>query len=74
MGMRAEVLDLRRAQAEGSALKPRPRSAVIQALEFSYELSVRSLRRHRRAQRRGAAHREPVVQPRSGSCDLLIRR
>jgi nucleotidyltransferase substrate binding protein (TIGR01987 family) len=32
-------------QAAGSALKPHLRSAVIQSFEYSYELSVRSLRR-----------------------------
>ncbi len=33
------------AQPEGAALKPHLRSAVIQSFEFTYELSVRSLRR-----------------------------
>ena len=45
LAMLAEALDLWRAQAEGSMLKPHLRSAVIQAFEFSYELSLRSLRR-----------------------------
>ncbi|MBT9488395.1 MAG: nucleotidyltransferase substrate binding protein [Rubrivivax sp.] len=43
--MLQEALDFWRAQPEGSALKPHLRSAVIQSFEFSYELSVRSLRR-----------------------------
>lgn len=33
------------AQPDGSALKPHLRSALIQSFEFSYELSVRLLRR-----------------------------
>ena len=33
------------AQPPGSVLKPHLRSAVIQSFEFSYELSLRSLRR-----------------------------
>ena len=33
------------AQPEGSPLKPHLRSAVVQSFEFSYELSVRMLRR-----------------------------
>jgi nucleotidyltransferase substrate binding protein (TIGR01987 family) len=41
----AEALTLWQSQAEGSVLKPHLRSAVIQSFEFSYELSLRSLRR-----------------------------
>ena len=40
-----EALDFWGAQPEGTALKPHLRSAVIQSFEFTYELSVRSLRR-----------------------------
>jgi nucleotidyltransferase substrate binding protein (TIGR01987 family) len=45
LGVLTEALSLWHAQAEGSVLKPHLRSAVIQAFEFSYELSLRSLRR-----------------------------
>ncbi len=45
LGMLQEALQFWGAQPEGSALKPHLRSAVIQSFEFSYELSVRSLRR-----------------------------
>lgn len=40
-----EALQFWQAQAEGSALKPHLRSAVIQSFEFTYELAVRLLRR-----------------------------
>lgn len=40
-----EALAFWQAQPDGSALKPHLRSAVIQSFEFSYELSVRMLRR-----------------------------
>ena len=43
--MLQEALDFWHAQPEGTALKPHLRSAVIQSFEFSYELSVRLLRR-----------------------------
>lgn len=45
LGSLAEVLMLWHAQAPGSVLKPHLRSAVIQSFEFSYELSLRRLRR-----------------------------
>ena len=38
-------MGFRRAQADGAPLKPYLRSAVIQSFEFSYELSVRLMRR-----------------------------
>jgi nucleotidyltransferase substrate binding protein (TIGR01987 family) len=41
----AEALMLWHAQPVGSVLKPHLRSAVIQSFEFSYELSLRGLRR-----------------------------
>ena len=40
-----EALSFWQAQAPDSALKPHLRSAVIQSFEYSYELSVRMLRR-----------------------------
>jgi nucleotidyltransferase substrate binding protein (TIGR01987 family) len=40
-----EALDFWHACAEGEALKPHLRSAVIQSFEFTYELAVRSTRR-----------------------------
>ncbi len=40
-----EALAFWQAQPQGSALKPHLRSAVIQSFEFTYELSVRMLRR-----------------------------
>ena len=40
-----EALDFWGAQPQGTALKPHLRSAVIQSFEFTYELSVRLLRR-----------------------------
>lgn len=40
-----EAIAFWQAQPDGSALKPHLRSAVIQSFEFSYELSVRMLRR-----------------------------
>lgn len=43
--MLQEALAFWQAQPDGSALKPHLRSAVIQSFEFSYELSVRLLRR-----------------------------
>lgn len=45
LGMLDEALVFWRQQPEGSALKPHLRSAVIQSFEFTYELSVRLLRR-----------------------------
>lgn len=45
LAMLNEALVFWHAQPEGSALKPHLRSAVIQSFEFSYELSVRLLRR-----------------------------
>ena len=45
LGVLAEALVLWHAQDAGSVLKPHLRSAVIQSFEFSYELSLRSLRR-----------------------------
>lgn len=52
-----EALAFWHAQADGSPLKPHLRSAVIQSFEFSYELSLRSLRR--------------VLMERSGSAPLV---
>lgn len=43
--MLQEALAFWQAQPDGTALKPHLRSAVIQSFEFSYELSVRLLRR-----------------------------
>ena len=43
--MLTEALAFWHAQPEGSAIKPHLRSAVIQSFEFSYELSLRLLRR-----------------------------
>ena len=51
-----EALTLWHAQPPGSVLKPHLRSAVIQSLEFSYELALRSLRRVL-IERAGAADR-----------------
>ena len=45
LGWLTEALTLWHAQPAGSVLKPHLRSAVIHSFEFSYELSVRSLRR-----------------------------
>jgi nucleotidyltransferase substrate binding protein (TIGR01987 family) len=45
LGWLAEALHLWQEQPEGSVFKPHLRSAVIQSFEFSYELSLRSLRR-----------------------------
>jgi nucleotidyltransferase substrate binding protein (TIGR01987 family) len=45
LAMLEEALLFWHGQAEGTALKPHLRSAVIQAFEFTYELSVRLLRR-----------------------------
>lgn len=45
LGVLAEALGLWHAEPVGTVLKPHLRSAVIQSFEFSYELSVRSLRR-----------------------------
>lgn len=45
LGMLEEALMFWHAQGDGTPLKPHLRSAVIQAFEFSYELSVRLLRR-----------------------------
>ncbi|MEY2656216.1 MAG: hypothetical protein RLZZ524_3244 [Pseudomonadota bacterium] len=41
----AEALDFWHATSEASPLKPHLRSAVLQSFEFSYELSVRTLKR-----------------------------
>lgn len=41
-----EAIAFWHAQAGGPALRPHLRSAVIQSFEFTYELSVRLLRRH----------------------------
>lgn len=40
-----EALAFWQTQPEGNALKPHLRSAVIQSFEFTYELSIRMLRR-----------------------------
>lgn len=45
LGWLTEALMLWHAQDAGSVLKPHLRSAVIQSFEFTYELSLRSLRR-----------------------------
>ena len=45
LAMLREALDFWHQQADGTPLKPHLRSAVIQSFEFSYELSVRLLRR-----------------------------
>ncbi len=45
LGWLSEALSLWHAQPVGTVLKPHLRSAVIQSFEFSYELSLRSLRR-----------------------------
>ena len=45
LGWLTETLALCHAQPVGSVLKPHLRSAVIQSFEFTYELSLRSLRR-----------------------------
>jgi nucleotidyltransferase substrate binding protein (TIGR01987 family) len=45
LGMLTEALTFWAAQPDGTPLKPHLRSAVIQSFEFSYELSVRLLRR-----------------------------
>jgi nucleotidyltransferase substrate binding protein (TIGR01987 family) len=53
-----EALKFWHEQAQGSPLKRHLRSAVIQSFEFSYELSVRSLRR--------------VLVERVASADLVV--
>jgi nucleotidyltransferase substrate binding protein (TIGR01987 family) len=58
LGWLAEALALWHEQPAGSMLKPHLRSAVIQSFEFSYELSLRSLRR--------------VLIERSGSADRVV--
>ena len=45
LAMLTEALTFWAAQPDGTPLKPHLRSAVIQSFEFSYELSVRLLRR-----------------------------
>lgn len=45
LAMLQEALVFWQAQADGAALKPHLRLAVIQSFEFTYELSVRLLRR-----------------------------
>lgn len=45
LGWLKEALELWQGLPEGSVLKPRLRSAVIQSFEFTYQLSLRSLRR-----------------------------
>ena len=45
LALLTEALAFWAAQPDGTALKPHLRSAVIQSFEFSYELSVRLLRR-----------------------------
>lgn len=45
LGWLSEALSLWHEQPVGSVLKPHLRSSVIQSFEFSYELSLRSLRR-----------------------------
>ena len=45
LGWLTEALVLWQTQPLGSVLKPHLRSAVIQSFEFTYELSLRSLRR-----------------------------
>ena len=57
LGVLAEALQLWHSQDAGSVLKPHLRSAVIQSFEFSYELSLRSLRR--------------VLVERAGSADRI---
>lgn len=56
LGWLTEALALWHAQPDGSVLKPHLRSAVIQSFEYSYELSLRSLRRVL-IERAGAADR-----------------
>lgn len=53
-----EALRFWHEQPQGSALKPHLRSAVIQSFEFTYELSVRMLRR--------------VLVERSEAADLIV--
>lgn len=48
------------AQADGTPLKPHLRSAVIQSFEFTYELSLRLLRR--------------ILMERAASADLVASR
>ena len=45
LALLTEALAFWHAQPEGTLLKPHLRSAVIQSFEFTYELSVRTLRR-----------------------------
>ena len=45
LGWLTEALALWHAQPIGTVLKPHLRSAVIQSFEFTYELSLRSMRR-----------------------------
>ena len=57
LGWLTEALALWHAQPVGTVLKPHLRSAVIQSFEFTYELSLRSLRR--------------VLVERAGSADRI---
>jgi nucleotidyltransferase substrate binding protein (TIGR01987 family) len=45
LGQLVEALQLWQSLADGAPLKPHLRSSVIQSFEFSYELSVRAMRR-----------------------------
>lgn len=45
LGVLVEAMSLWQAETTGTVLKPHLRSAVIQSFEFTYELSVRTLRR-----------------------------
>lgn len=45
LAMLEEAITFWRAQPDAAPLKPHLRSAVIQSFEYSYELSIRSLRR-----------------------------
>lgn len=56
LGWLIEALALWHAQSPGTVLKPHLRSAVIQSFEFTYELSLRNLRRVL-IERAGAADR-----------------
>ena len=58
LAMLREALVFWNAQPDGTPLKPHLRSAVIQSFEFTYELSVRLLRR--------------VLIERAASTDLVI--
>lgn len=57
LGMLREALMFWNAQADGTPLKPHLRSAVIQSFEFTYELSLRLLRR--------------ILMERAASADLV---